>query len=196
MCKTCSRLATTALNKCIMQTSPQHAGFRNIIFRSLSSCTSACITHLLKTDVAGRQPAACLKHMWDLSCDICISCGLKQVRFPHTLNYQKCSRSPLIHVRAAADAGHNLPPLFAGTELTTPACALAESNATTIHNKWQQWAVVQADGPGSKISSTSNLKEAYDSVKWKTIVMTKDNLVVNDCITVDRRHQPSQLTFE
>jgi len=92
----------------------------------------------------------------------------------------------ITHVRAAANEDHNLPPLFTGVEIMTPAQPLAESNATTIHQKWSNWAVVQADGAGKKISATSDLKAACDSVPWKTIVMCKDNLVTNDCVTARR----------
>ena len=94
--------------------------------------------------------------------------------------------SLVIYVRAKADLEHSLPSVLAAAEVHTPAQPLPESNATTIHNRWGKWAITQADGPGEAITSLSDLKSEYEKVPWKSFGMCKDNLVVNDCVTVQR----------
>ena len=97
---------------------------------------------------------------------------------------RKAFGSTNLYVRAKEDAEHNHPSLLCAAEMITPATVLPEANSTTIHNRWQQWALAQADGPGKKLCGDSDLMVEYKAAQWCTAVMTKDNLVVNDCITV------------
>ena len=68
-------------------------------------------------------------------------------------------------------------------ELHSPAQALPAANSTTVRSRWARWALLTAQGPGAKWTANADtLAETLEQVPWRTMVVCRDNLAVNDCV--------------
>jgi hypothetical protein len=69
-------------------------------------------------------------------------------------------------------------------------------NSRTIRQRMNQWSVFDAAGqPGQKLDSECVLHDTIRSLVWKCLLLTRDNLVVNDCvIAVEERALPGDGT--
>lgn len=82
-----------------------------------------------------------------------------------------------------SDDGRTLNTVMCGLDVASPAQALPEANTSTIRNRWSRWSVCIASGVGASVGDTEgHLGQVMDESPWKTILMQKDNLVLNDCI--------------
>ena len=86
-----------------------------------------------------------------------------------------------LHVRRAHDAG--LRKLRSAT-VHSPAQVLPTPNTSTVRHRWAQWSAMTSRGSGKKIDGDGSLNNALDATEnvWRTMVMNKDNLGLNDCI--------------
>ena len=87
-----------------------------------------------------------------------------------------------LFVRSAPDLGDLLVSVMQGCEVHSPAQPLPAANAATLRDRWCQWSVMTARGAGAKVTASSSLAEAVRQAPWRTIVVSRDNLVVNNCL--------------
>ena len=71
---------------------------------------------------------------------------------------------------------------YEATEIHTPARVLPTANATTVRCRLNDWAMNGACGSGKKIDPDKTVERSLDEVSWKTVMYTRDNLALNDCI--------------
>ena len=65
----------------------------------------------------------------------------------------------------------------------SPSQVLPEANTGTIANRRERWLAAGVKGAGCKVDSESNLSAAgAGTAAWHTVVVTKDNLALNDCV--------------
>ena len=64
----------------------------------------------------------------------------------------------------------------------SPSQVLPETNTGTIANRRERWLAAGVKGAGCKVDSESNLSAGAGTAAWHTVVVTKDNLALNDCI--------------
>ena len=67
-------------------------------------------------------------------------------------------------------------------EVFTPAQVLPLGNAGTVYNRWQRVTAHTMDGSGSFIDRRGDLTEVLSNMSWRTLVMVKDNLNLNNCL--------------
>jgi hypothetical protein len=72
-------------------------------------------------------------------------------------------------------------PLVVGSLIHAPAQVLPAANASTVHDRWARWSIT-AVATGRKLDDGNLLGERLTQVPWKTLVMCKDNLILNDCL--------------
>ena len=68
-------------------------------------------------------------------------------------------------------------------DVKTPGRVLAKANTCTLLHHLRDWAVLMPGGPGPAVSADGDLKNVVDHLHWPSLITTKDNLVVNDCVT-------------
>ena len=88
--------------------------------------------------------------------------------------------SEVVFARCSSESDSKL----VAAEIVSPAQCLPEANTGTIRQRWSQWSLLSSRGVGQKILAApeTRLNEVVASIPWKTVVMVRDNLVVNDCI--------------
>ena len=68
-------------------------------------------------------------------------------------------------------------------EIHSPSQPLAKANTGTVRYHWQLWSAMTAIGSGLRIDPERRIQAALDTTcAWKTILVGRDNLIVNDCI--------------
>ena len=66
-------------------------------------------------------------------------------------------------------------------EMQSPTQVLPSSNTSTIRSRWSAWSANTAGGSGSKLGGAL-VKAAVLQAPWRTIIVSKDNLIVNSCL--------------
>ena len=64
----------------------------------------------------------------------------------------------------------------------TPAQPLPEANTATMRQRWSQWSCLTSQGVGARVGSESLEAAMRTTAAWKSIYLTRDNLVTNDCL--------------
>ena len=70
-----------------------------------------------------------------------------------------------------------------GTEVHSPCQVLPVANASTVYNRWRRWTVLSTAGTGELVDAHQEVQHSMDQTEsWRTICMTKDNLILNRCL--------------
>ena len=82
-------------------------------------------------------------------------------------------------------------------EVSSPAIVLPAGNYTTIRDRWTKWSANTVRGTGSQIAfERPDLQSAVaDGLSWPTMLHTRDNLGVNDCIIAAEEKAAAALLF-
>lgn len=68
------------------------------------------------------------------------------------------------------------------SDVFSPAQVLSAPTATTIRARWAQWSALTSRGAGKKVCAGTALGGVLEAIPWKTTIVVRDNLIVNDCI--------------
>ena len=79
------------------------------------------------------------------------------------------------------DSEQQLDHVLRAAVVHSPAQVLPEANTGTIANRRRRWLAAGVQGAGSKVDLESCLSSVSSSA-WHTVVATKDNLALNDCV--------------
>ena len=72
---------------------------------------------------------------------------------------------------------------LSGKEINSPAQALCQANTETVRRAWRTWSPNTVTGAGTAISAGKpELQQDIADSLWRTLLVTRDNLIVNDCI--------------
>lgn len=85
-----------------------------------------------------------------------------------------------VFVRAASTSDGSAPPLLFGTEVHSPAVVLPVANSPTVHHRWSDWSVFTCWHVGARVSSNSDLEAVCAQTPWRTVIVVRDNCIVND----------------
>lgn len=78
------------------------------------------------------------------------------------------------------DGGQAAAPAFVtrAAPVQSPAQPLPVANIATVHDRWKRWTFLSSSGSAHQM--TGNALAAVSPSVWKTVVLVKDNLVLND----------------
>lgn len=78
-----------------------------------------------------------------------------------------------------------------GAEVASPAQVLPVANWSTVADRWNAWSAVTSTGIGSRLAfgNLPLLTDARDALQWPTLLFTRDNLGVNDCIVASEEQK-------
>ncbi len=77
---------------------------------------------------------------------------------------------------------HGTQQILRSAIIHSPSQVLPEANTGTIANRRRRWQAAGIMGAGSRFDSQSVVRADTESSSWHTIVATKDNLALNDCV--------------
>ena len=72
--------------------------------------------------------------------------------------------------------------VVSGSPIESPSQVLPVPNATTVYDRWLRWTALNSEGSGRSVDKLRELQTALDAVPWKTVVLSKDNLLLNMCM--------------
>ena len=70
----------------------------------------------------------------------------------------------------------------AASALHSPANPMPVANAETVYRHWARWTANSAERSGHGIDRNGVINKKLRDAPWRTLVMQKDNLVLNNCL--------------
>ena len=94
----------------------------------------------------------------------------------HVPVFNSCER--LFCVGAKSDGQNTI----RACEIHKPAVPLPEANAATLRDIYCKWSALTSKGVGSKLTSAKLEHAMASTPAWKSLYVTRDNLVTNDSV--------------
>ena len=76
-----------------------------------------------------------------------------------------------------------------GAHVHAPAQVLPVANAPTVYSRWQRFTALTTNGSGEKVDPDRSLDGSLRQQRWKTVVMNKDNLQLNNILVAKQQKE-------